>query len=179
MHQKSRLEPAWAAGFFDGEGTTNCVIMKGGHRSLSLTIGQVNRDNLFRFKVAVGEIGTVSRPYSKNHKRPISRFRAYGKDAHAVIIRLWPYLGEEKREQAFKALFAYVWRPVGHRGGLDRCVRGHIYAEVGRYIDPNGDKECLVCRQLRRSGPLSKPGMVYAIGRGLGVRQYVPLPLSA
>jgi len=55
-----KIELAWAAGFYDGEGSTCCSINNGNpHTRLALSIGQKNyrgkiSDTLIRFKLAVG-----------------------------------------------------------------------------------------------------------------------------
>lgn len=170
MCQQSKHELVWAAGFFDGEGSTVCPSA-GKH--LLLTIHQVNRDNLYRFRAAVGGRGNVSRPYDRG-TRPISAYRAYGEEAHDVVMLLWPFLGSEKRDQALRALLKYSFRSVRHRAGLASCARGHVYSAVGMYVDPHGNKECAECRRMRRNGTLSPAPKQTAIGCRIGIREYVP-----
>ena len=94
------LELAWAAGFYDGEGSayldkrSNCP---------RVGIGHVDPRPLHRFLQAV-DVGSVTGPYTHNSKKndrwsDYYSFQAYGKKAHAVMDALWPYLSEPKREQ--------------------------------------------------------------------------------
>lgn len=169
------LMRAWAAGFFDGEGTTSCATQNSGSRSLMLSVAQVNRNSLERFQVAVDGVGNISRPYDRGN-RPISIFRAYGPEAVRCAQALWPFLSREKQDQALRAILAYAFRPVSNRAGQDHCKRGHSYAVDGTYHAPDGSRECARCRQERRKGsqPQFRP---LAIDRGIGVRQYQPAPL--
>lgn len=103
-----RMEPdelAWAAGFFDGEGSTFARTDRArpGYRRLVTSVPQAGADRppevLVRFQraVAVGTIGPrdVDGVYC---------WRTSGSDAQATIALLWPYLGTVKRRQARSAL---------------------------------------------------------------------------
>lgn len=159
MFQNSKLEIAWSAGFFDGEGTT---FSSG--RSLQLSVGQVNRDNLARFMSAVGGAGNVI------HGRRISVFQAYGEKARAIVCLLWPFLGDEKRDQAITALLNYSMRTVAPWRGGQTCARGHRFAEVGY----TSRRECRSCRKDRVSGTLRPIQKHRAIELGIGMRTYHP-----
>lgn len=167
MNQPSNpdTERAWAAGFFDGEGTSSMG------RTMAVTIGQVNRGNLFRFQRAVG-VGVVSRPYRKGGK-PISFYRAYSDDAFTAFRRIWPFVGDEKEGQFLRHAVAFCFRTVGNRKGKPFCKRGHDIAVVGRYTD----NDCNECRRLRRSGatiPLVLTTPTAFDLRLHGIREYVP-----
>jgi hypothetical protein len=165
MTQCSRLELAWAAGFFDGEGSASVC------GTIVITIGQVNRENLFRFQRAVG-IGIVSRAYNKGGK-PISFYRAYSDAAFAVYRKLSPYLSQEKQDQFLKAAIRYCFRTVRNRKDNPQCRRGHRIELVGRYKD--GD--CSECRRLRRASlempPIVPPPTAFTL-RLHGIREYTP-----
>jgi hypothetical protein len=100
-------EIAWAAGFFDGEGTTS-------HRpkhSTRIQISQKEPGLLHRFADAVGS-GSVRGPY-RNGTGHVWQYRVSNRrDVAAVIALLWPYLGEIKKAQADAALVA----PTNVRG---------------------------------------------------------------
>src|SRR4051812_26863754 len=133
MPLQSRLELAWAAGFFDGEGST---VVSPSHRSLMVTISQVERANLFRFRAAVGGAGSISAPRALPKRQPISAWRVYAAGGQFVLQRLWPYLGEAKRGQALRALTRVLFSSClgGRRDGTaTRCKRGHEYSLVGVY----------------------------------------------
>lgn len=93
-------EVAWAAGFFDGEG---CVSGYTTHfptrtvRYIALIVAQTSTEHLERFKLAVGA-GSIQRPVSgkKPHHKPMYRWQKAGKDAHAVMELLRPFLCSPK-----------------------------------------------------------------------------------
>lgn len=90
------LEIAWAAGFFDGEGS---VYFTG--KYLVLAITQADRRPLDRFRAAV-DLGTVNGPY-RTEKSPYFTYSAGVYGVQPVIEKLWPLLSEPKREQIAKA----------------------------------------------------------------------------
>lgn len=97
------LELAWAAGFFDGEGTISQTTAKGTtKRYLLLRMAHVDPRPLERFIVAVG-IGHIRGPYQ--HKKGEGRWSDYsvwqlgGSRAEIAFAALEPYLSEPKREQ--------------------------------------------------------------------------------
>jgi hypothetical protein len=106
MIKLNREELAWAAGFFDGEGSTSLRQIKGGYSGLTLDIGQKDREVLDRFQAAVGGLGKVyfnpSRPAS-----PYSFTTGRFETIQAILAMLWPFLGTLKRAQAFRALTTY------------------------------------------------------------------------
>lgn len=96
-------ELAWAAGFFDGEGTISQTTASGtSRRYLLLRIGHVDPRPLRRFAAAVG-LGNVNGPYQqKKGGGRWSDFHAWqvaGTKAEAVYIQLEPYLSEPRLEQ--------------------------------------------------------------------------------
>jgi hypothetical protein len=104
-------ELAWAAGFYDGEGCLTSCERKDrddpGFVRLKLSVKQVRREPLERFKAAVLGLGRVSGPY--NHSsvggRPILVFEAHKfEHIQAIVALLWKYLSEPKKEQAAKRL---------------------------------------------------------------------------
>jgi len=110
MYAIDREQLAWAAGFFDGEGS----MVAGTKRQRSVAyaqIGQSDRQVLDRFCAAVG-VGKVYGPYGpyKTSGNALAtkphftyRTRGYG-EAQQVVCALWQWLGDEKREQAVRAL---------------------------------------------------------------------------
>lgn len=113
-------ELAWAAGFFDGEGSTGTSV--GARRKqingrlrytgLRLTISQVDRQVLDRFRAAV-RVGSVTGPYGNGEKRqPAYRFSTNSfENVQAVVAMLWKWLGPIKRQQAKHALVEWRNRP--------------------------------------------------------------------
>lgn len=96
---------AWAAGFYDGEGSTSRVRRRT-KSGVRIGISQKEPLLLLRFKDAVGGVGNI-RPPAKGEKcwqYTITRFN----DILYVIEVLWPHLGITKRRQALNAFVA--WR---------------------------------------------------------------------
>lgn len=94
-------ELIWAAGFFDGEGSTSVSMVKG-YLTLSVSIGQVGDYCLLRFRDAVEE-GTI---YGPNHSDKY-QYMARNEKGVEVIKKLYPYLCPPKQVQARTALMRY------------------------------------------------------------------------
>ena len=111
----NREDLAWAASFFDGEGSVGCQFFKTRgykQRKLSVSIGQVHRQVLDKFKNAVGGLGGVydcKNPSGFTVKsQRIFRYQAGSfQDAQAIMAMLWPWLSSIKREQTKRALARY------------------------------------------------------------------------
>jgi len=92
---------AWAAGFFDGEGS---IQLRRG-TLLQLYVGQTDPRPLERFAAAVG-VGKVNGPYGPyprkgraNTWKPMYAWQVGGRKAEQVFDLLRPFLSEPKREQ--------------------------------------------------------------------------------
>lgn len=105
---------AWAAGFFDGEGTVSISARKGGrpaYRSISMEIPQSSANGtpeaLDRFRSIVGR-GSVTGPHEPRSpwsKLPSYRWEAGGHfNVEAVAAQIWPWLGAERRNRIDWAL---------------------------------------------------------------------------
>jgi len=102
-----RLERlAWAAGFFDGEGSTfaKAESRRPGYRQLNVAVpqsgGTLVPEVLIRFQEAVHGMGHISRPW-----RSLYQWRALDfVQARAAIKLLWPELGTVKRSQSEAAI---------------------------------------------------------------------------
>ena len=118
-------ELAWAAGFFDGEGTT-CRVKGPTRNATRVSVSQKGLECLLRFQAALGGLGHI---YER--KCTISLF-SIGRieDVDIALTRLWPYLSGPKREQAQRAGFslgairrAITGRPKGVKDRLPRKRR--------------------------------------------------------
>jgi hypothetical protein len=101
-------ELAWAAGFFDGEGS---VLYRGRkRRELCLTVSQADRRPLDRFAAAIGMPGVRGpyRPRNANGKPYFVFSVAAHTRVQAIVAMLWRFLSEPKRQQASVALTAAV-----------------------------------------------------------------------
>lgn len=110
----NELEVAWAAGFFDGEGSAH-VGPRGG---LRLSLSQTDTEVLERFSAAVGGIRNISGPYFRTNAdggrwQPVWHWRVYGVRAEFVANVLDPYLSTRKRTQI---------ADVRERGALERAA---------------------------------------------------------
>lgn len=113
------VELAWAAGFFDGEGSVyvrHTQRHKGGTTgrvypltTVEVSLSQVRVEPLKRFLEAV-QIGTLRGPYQhrKITHAPYFRWQTAGRPSvHKVLSLLWPYLSLPKREQ-----FQKCWKEL-------------------------------------------------------------------
>lgn len=147
-----QLELAWAAGFFDGEGSTYLNIRKDRKVShVKMGVAQVEPEPLRKFFGIVGR-GGISGPYtekeSSRNAKPIYKWNCSGFPAKEVLAMLWPYLSEVKKQQATVAIAGEsnsgkLW--TGHR---THCPRGHSYAEHGKRTR-DGHRKCRLCERVR------------------------------
>lgn len=153
-------ELAWAAGFFDGEGT---VSDDRAARHLSIGIGQVDVGPLQRFQEAVGGIGTIYGPTKRSTKpgrekwQDFYTYRVYKwTEVQAIIAMLWKFLSDPKRKQAIKVLAGFHAKPrkikqppLGANGLSNVCGKGHPRTPENTSIRANGNQVCLVCVRER------------------------------
>lgn len=123
-----KLELAWAAGFFDGEGTAclrgynNPRYRPNGTRqdyiSPSLAVAQsYDPETLHRFQRAVGGLGKVQGPHSNGPGTKRVKYQWRCDRPHeviAVIALLWRFLSTPKREQIAESMKIYL-RDVPNR----------------------------------------------------------------
>lgn len=173
MLSKPETERAWAAGFFDGEGTTIFVEVNAGAR-LMMSVGQVDRRNLTRFQTTVDGLGRIGSPRHYPHRQPYSSWVAYNKAALRALALLDDFLGPAKRAQAFEAVHRYIYRPVRPPG---HCKRGHVHPPLYRPPSARGP-QCALCRTLQRSGAAMPPIIRRpAIEFEIALHEYTPAPL--
>ncbi len=153
---------AWAAGFFDGEGSTYL-----GHHGKQryptpcADVSQIHAEVLHRFLEAVGGIGSVRvRPdkhESRRHQMWSYQTRNW-RDTQTILTLLWPYLASQKREQAARVFRAFqteitanvvIGRPnISALWTDSTCPLGHtdIYVRRshGRGIT---SRRCRTCRK--------------------------------
>lgn len=119
---KRDLELAWAAGLFDGEGSTyvrqdcnarNAAGEPKTSASLCIDVAQVNSLVLRRFCLAVGGLGNIyhtkpriRRPLGCHHWRLVGL-----SNVQFVLGMLWSNLSLQKKAQAIQAVETYVALP--------------------------------------------------------------------
>jgi hypothetical protein len=97
-------ELAWAAGFFDGEGSVG-FYTKGrlGVGVIRITISQKNKLNLKRFRKSVLGVGKIYDCIGI-YKYTANKFE----ETQSVMSMIWKYLGSIKREQYANATREYI-----------------------------------------------------------------------
>lgn len=97
---------AWAAGFYEGEGSCGCYNVKG-YESLRLVISQAEPEPLIRFKDALG-FGKIYGPYpyrNRPTRKPIWHYKlARAGEIMTVISALWPWLSRRRKDQFAAAM---------------------------------------------------------------------------
>jgi hypothetical protein len=155
-----REELAWAAGFFDGEGTTHCRAYPTGRIEVRITVAQTDMRPLTRLRDAVG-FGNINGPYmrkSPNHQPIFVYAISTHEKVQAFIAMVWKWLSDVKREQATRALLAAAAYERQHQTwkGLQICKRGHPMdgpgADLYYYTRKDGltVRQCRTCRVERR-----------------------------
>ena len=151
-------ELAWAAGFYDGEGSTTT-----NGRHVVMAVGQVDPRPLLRLQDALGGCGHLNQTWPPNRRSrgwsPIWVWRlTRSEEIQAALNALWPYLSEPKREQALATISkAGGFTPA--RGDGTRCHRGHplygpnVYLASRRSGPQAGTiaKQCRQCKADRRA----------------------------
>ena len=105
-----REEIAWAAGFFDGEGTTHFALSaesRSPRRRVGyprLSVAQVGTETLQRFQHAVGDAGAI---YGRSRSNVCAWQTGSAKQAYFVIGVLWHKLTPIKQAQAAKVFLRY------------------------------------------------------------------------
>jgi hypothetical protein len=101
-----REQLAWAAGFFDGEGSTFAKSDRDrpDYHQLGIAVPQAGLqvpEALVRFRAAMLGMGRIDPP----SKGGPHKWRARGfVDAQQTVVLLWPYIGQVKRQQAAAAM---------------------------------------------------------------------------
>lgn len=140
-----REELAWAAGFFDGEGTIG-VTLANDYLILRLIVGQARIAPLKRLKVlfGFGKIRFAHYKHNDDFKRKVRLFWDVAKfeQIQFVVAALWPWLCQPKKDQAIEALKKYI---APYRSGSRKSYvsRSNIHKSVRRFnaTQPNEKTE--------------------------------------
>lgn len=147
---------AWAAGLFDGEGSTT-ASGDVGYPQVSVPQageGVTAPEVLLRFREIVG-IGAINGPHVKHDGwRPMWKYTATNIGAIKVLELLWPHLGQVKRDQAVAVLERYRAHPTPRRDMaaatgrplMHTCRRGHDLTDA--YLH-DGRRRCRECSRHR------------------------------
>lgn len=150
LEPSSREELAWAAGFYDGEGSTSYGTHKGGSRPYiipSASVSQKNATTLERFQRAVGGRGRI---YERRNRPGMFQWEtSRWVEARDVVNLLWPWLCEPKRQQAAAVFAVYdeqrATRPP--RAKAVSCKRGHSLADAWVHGKVKPQRVCKTCRR--------------------------------
>ena len=160
-------ELAWAAGLFDGDGSTYFAKHKThtGYVRAEMAVTQSSPSGmpevLMRFRDLVG-IGAVSGPFGGNEVwEPVYRWKAHKFwEIDAIADILWPWLDSVKRHQALTVIRTVAGQAPLPRGNpawgnrKTHCINGHEYdtARVRPYrarkaggSARRSSKQCLAC----------------------------------
>lgn len=170
---------AWAAGLFDGEGSTYLARHQShaGYFLLEAAITQSSREGvpevLERFRAALG-VGKIFGPYPAGEgQAPVYRWKSHRRhDIEQMISALGAHLGEVKRSQAIAARRVIESQAQLLRGNpawgnrKTHCVNGHVYAQARvrpfrsrgvNAVAPRDSSKCLAClREYARGQRPSK-----------------------
>src|SRR5258708_2428968 len=102
---------AWAAGLFDGEGTTSASD-RWDTPHVSVPQAGDSEPEVLRRLLEILHVGTISGPEMRLPHQPSWRFAVGGPTAVQVLELLWPSLGPVKRQQAELVLAAYRTHPT-------------------------------------------------------------------
>lgn len=166
FEQEAISSNAWAAGFFDAEGSTSLSDHRShaGYKYVEASITQVSDlsapQELVRFSRVAG-LGDVYGPYAQvGTTKLVYRWRLQRLDeVRRVLHLLLPWLGDAKRAQALAAIATMDGQPSLPRGRAEwgshktHCIHGHEYATArirpyasrGKDVPPRASKQCLVC----------------------------------
>jgi hypothetical protein len=105
-------ERAWAAGFFDGDGSVGAYRQRTKRSEYLVLAAAVTQaaesgtvENLARFQRVAGA-GSVNGPYAPRgwSRLPQYRWQLKGHKVELVLTRLWPWLDDVKRQAAASAI---------------------------------------------------------------------------
>src|SRR3972149_5435540 len=100
-----KVDLAWAAGFFDGEGSIGCYPNRkiNGYLYPAASVSQTRLEPLLRFKQIVGFGNIITAKDGHSHWKLYSFEKV-----QFIICLLWNFLSEPKKEQAKKAISKYL-----------------------------------------------------------------------
>jgi len=157
---------AWAAGFYDGEGSTYLLDHRTheGYKTAEITVTQSSDEGIPEVLTRLSQIcdtGHVNGPYpQEDGDMDVYRWKISSRNGvEHVVTHLWRWLGAVKRSQASAVLETLHAQPALPRGRPDwgnrktHCINGHEYATArvrpyksrGVGVPRRDSKQCLAC----------------------------------
>src|SRR5262245_8537339 len=132
-----REEVAWLAGLLEGDG---CFARNASNRAMRVRISMTDRDVLETCHRVTG-MGKVTGPYGASY-RPTPMYVwevARRNDAYALMIMVWPFMHQRRREAIGRCIDWWKAQPVLKRL-RSACIHGHEFTPDNTYIKPNGSR---------------------------------------
>lgn len=152
-HPGPVTEIAWAAGFWDGEGSF-VWDRRTGIPSLQISqAGDEATELLSRVASALGVEASIYEGWQKlEHHKPAFKMHVRSSNAVRAFELCRAYLSQTKIRQAEEAIS--VWRkrqaayvhPATQR---THCPAGHEYTEANTRFNTNGARVCVTCRRAQ------------------------------
>ncbi len=138
-HEK--LELAYWAGFFDGEGTIsiNRRLIKNNYKNpshcLYISISNTNKEIVLEFLkfFGVGQIHTYERHHKSKKWKTVWRGDIWSREGYTIIKQLYPFLRVKKRHCNIALNFQENKRCYNHRMGLSKkevVFRQNLYHQL-------------------------------------------------
>jgi hypothetical protein len=140
---------AWAAGFFEGEGSISPSTRRGRIEGMSVSLGSTDYDVIERFSKIWG-CGSLCGPYQRGTHKPIWHFRIHNfDDAKTMLERMYPHLGQRRSARIDEVLnlVAKARALLEPRGDSEACHRGHKRVDHG-YRSSRGYWVCRSCSTM-------------------------------
>jgi hypothetical protein len=146
-----KIELAWAAGLYDGEGSS----IYNNRKTMRLMVSQAASEYedipevLYRFNKAIGDIGNIYISNGKTRKKPVFILTiSKKKDVWRTLNLLWPYLSSVKKQQIISVFRKMInYQTISKK--REYCRNGgHLMKETRRYFS-NGHSYCFKCEKLK------------------------------
>ena len=148
-----RIEFAWAAGLFEGEGS--CFVGGKGNRQPRVALNMTDEDVVRRFAATIGR-GNVRFYERPEPNQPVWQWSVQSAaDVLYALGLLWPYLGERRRASATEVLerASKMCEDKGFcKRGHDLSLPEHLYVH-----QKTGKRHCRTCRREYQQRWLSRP----------------------
>jgi hypothetical protein len=156
---------AWAAGFFDGEGTCGFYIRGNTYGQFHLSCSQCDPEVLYRLQDILGGIGTIKGPMTSNQFNHNDYYRydvSSPREIKIIASILWQYLGSVKKKQiteAFQKYEMYMSRPRSTYGRGNPKLTQDQKAEIVSIYSKGG----ITQRDLAEQFGVSHTTIYYAL----------------